>query len=567
MRVASRLLLGMVGVLLFAIVVVVWASRTAVRNQLHQQMQTDLAEQGRLIQAALPDDPGVWPRLVGRWAAVRNHRVTVFDSTGQPQADNQVPPGMLPSVGAGSSFPEVREALSGRVGTDVRSDAGEPARLWVAVPGNPIVRVTSDIVVLEAAAGSSERAIIWGALLALGAGTLLALLAGRAIAAPLQEMAAATRVIPSGLPPRFPRSRITEIDQLSHALRQMHQELGERFEALRRGKAESSALVEAMVEGVLASDRRGRIVTANPAARRMLGYAPDEAMPDLPELFRAKTAREVVDATMRGETVQDREFELDGRYLLVSSRPLASGGAVLVLHDLTEIRRLETVRRDFLANVSHELKTPLTSIAGYAETLISEDPDPATRRLFLRTILNNSQRMQQLVDDQLDLSRIESGRWQPRPEILDVAVAARESWQPRADRALLGRIQFQIDVGERAETLRADPEAIRQILGNLYDNAIRFTPPGGAIICRSSVDEGGIVLDVSDTGSGIGSEHLPRIFERYYRADPGRSRDVGGTGLGLAIVKHLVEAHGGSVSAESELGRGTTIRCWFPNQD
>ena len=166
-------------------------------------------------------------------------------------------------------------------------------------------------------------------------------------------------------------------------------------------------------------------------------------MPDLSSLFRVKAAREVVDATLRGEAVQDRELDLQGRSLLVNSRPLPTGGAVLVLHDVSELRRLETVRRDFVANVSHELKTPLTSISGYAETLLSENPDEDTRRIFLRTILTNAQRIQSLVDDQLDLSRIESGRWQPQVELLDAATVARDAWQPRADRAKAARVGLQ----------------------------------------------------------------------------------------------------------------------------
>jgi two-component system phosphate regulon sensor histidine kinase PhoR len=235
-----------------------------------------------------------------------------------------------------------------------------------------------------------------------------------------------------------------------------------------------------------------------------------------------------------------------------------------VLHDVSEVRRLETVRRDFVANVSHELKTPLTSISGYAETLLSENPDEGTRRIFLRTILSNAQRIQSLVDDQLDLARIESGRWQPRPEKLEVAAAARDAWLPRADRAAAGRVTFKVEAGPEAITVQADPEAMRQILGNLFDNALRFTPAGGSITAQSRVVDGGVAISVRDTGTGIGSEHLPRIFERYYRVDAGRARDAGGTGLGLAIVKHLVEAHGGRVSAESELGSGTTVTCWFP---
>jgi signal transduction histidine kinase len=563
-RVAARLLLGTVGILLFAVIVMVWSSRSALRRHLELQLQADIEQEARLIQAALPEDPAAWDRLVGRWAALRTHRVTLVDSTGRAVADNQVPPSVLAAQADMAELPEVKAAREGRTGFDVRSDPAEPARIWVAVPGTPIVRVASDLAVLERAAGRSQRAILFGALLAFGLGTLLALLGGRAISGPLEQMATAARAIPTGQHPRFPRSGLSEVDQLSTALRQMQQELADRFEALRRAGAESSALVDAMVEGVLACDERGRIVTANPAARRLLGYDDTDAMPDLPSLFRAKAAREVVDATLRGDAVQDRELGLDGRTILVNSRPLPAGGAVLVLHDVTELRRLETVRRDFVANVSHELKTPLTSISGYAETLLSENPDEATRRVFLRTILANAQRIQSLVDDQLDLARIESGRWQPRIERLDLAGAARDAWQPRADRAVKAGVAFRLEVAPDAMTAHADAEAMRQVLGNLYDNALRFTPAGGSITFTSRSEDGAIAISVGDTGSGIGSEHLPRIFERYYRVDSGRTRDAGGTGLGLAIVKHLVEAHGGRVAAQSELGAGTVVTCWFP---
>ncbi len=565
MSIGGRLLLGAAGILLFAVVIVAWSSRTALRRNLELQLQADLTLEARLIQAAVPQDEAAWPRLVGRWAALRGHRVTLLDAKGQAVADNQVPPGPLAAVAAMDSLPEVRAALAGQVGALIRTEAGESQRLWIAVPGDPIVRVSSDLAAVESLSGWSQRAILLSAALAIGLGSLLALVAGRRLAGPLQQIAAGARGIAAGQTPRFPRSRITEVDQLSQALRQMHQELGARFDALRRERAESAALVDTMVEGVLATDARGRIVTANPTARRLLGYEASDPMPDLHELFRIKAAREVVDAAFQGGEIQNRELELDGHALLVSARALPSGGALLVLHDVTALRRLEAVRRDFVANVSHELKTPLTSISGYAETLLSEDPDTDTRRMFLRTILNNAKRMQQLVDDQLDLSRIESGRWQPRPEAVDVAGAARDAWLPRADRAAAARLTFVVDAAPGATAVQADPEALRQVLGNLYDNAIRFTPPGGRITCRAGAEEDGVAIYVSDTGSGIGSEHVPRIFERYYRVDPARSREAGGTGLGLAIVKHLVEAHGGRVAAESELGHGTTIRCWFPS--
>jgi two-component system phosphate regulon sensor histidine kinase PhoR len=438
--------------------------------------------------------------------------------------------------------------------------------LYVAIPGGPgAIRVAADLSQVDEIVYRAERAVLGAALLALLVGGVLALVAGRSIARPLTGITAAARAIAAGSPPRFPRSGVPDIDALVQALRQMHRQLADRFDELRREQAETAALVESMVEGVIAADERGRIVTANPAARRLLGYDPLDPLPDLAELFRAKAAREVVDAALGGAAVQDREVELDGRSVLLNARPLPAGGAVLVMHDLTELRRLEAVRRDFVANVSHELKTPLTSISGYAETLLSLPPDPEMGRVFLGTILGNARRMQRLVDDLLDLSRIESGRWQPVRTEIDVAAAARESWTEVAARPEPHRMEFTVEVEPGAEKLCADLDAVRQVLTNLLENSLRHTPAGGAIACLARREGNGVAVSVRDNGAGITREHLPRIFERFYRADSSRSREEGGTGLGLAIVKHLVEAHGGRVAAESDLGRGTTVTCWFPD--
>jgi PAS domain S-box-containing protein len=460
----------------------------------------------------------------------------------------------------------VRAAFAGGRGVAKRKSetVGRPF-LYVAIPGGPgVVRVAAGLDQVDEIVGRAQGAVAGAALLALLIGTMLALAAGRSVAEPLVTLSGAAQAIADGAPPRFPRSGIPEIDGLVQALRQMHRQLGDRFDELRREQAETTALVESMVEGVIAADERGRVVTANPAARRMLGYDMSDALPDLPQLFRVKAAREVVDAVIQGRAVQDRELEIDERAVLMNARPLPSGGAVLVIHDLTELRRLEAVRRDFVANVSHELKTPLTSISGYAETLLADTPDADTNRRFLTTILDNARRMQRLVDDLLDLARIESGGWQPEPEPLDVAAIARETWSELADRSSAKVVDFGVETGRGAEMVLADSGALHQVLTNLLDNSLRYSARGGRIVCRSRLDAGGVAISVTDTGSGIVHEHLPRIFERFYRADPSRSREEGGTGLGLAIVKHLVEAHGGSVHAESERGRGTTVTCWFP---
>jgi signal transduction histidine kinase len=409
------------------------------------------------------------------------------------------------------------------------------------------------------------HSIVGAVTVALLVALALAWLAGRSIAGPLVALSQAAGAIAAGASPRFPRSGIPEVDTLVQALRSMHRDLADRFADVQREKAESTAIVDAMVEGVIASDARGRVVTANPAARRLLGYPGDGPLPDLPTLFRVKSAREAVDDVLAGIPVRDREIELDGQILSLNARPLPQSGAVLVLHDLTAIRRLEAVRRDFVANVSHELKTPLTSISGYAETLADPGLDAATRQRFTSTILTNARRMQRLVDDLLDLSRIESGRWTPRPEPIDVDAITTESWNSHESRAVARGVTLSREIAPDAVRLVADPEAVHHILGNLFDNAIRHVAPGGRVILRSVREDGGITVSVIDNGSGIPAEHLPRIFERFYRVDPARSRDEGGTGLGLAIVKHMVEAHGGRVSAASAPREGTTVSSWFPD--
>jgi two-component system, OmpR family, phosphate regulon sensor histidine kinase PhoR len=565
---AKRLVLGTVLILILAVAILLWGAERSLRRDLEGDIARGLENEARLIAAAIPADSLGWDGAVHRLARENRHRITLVDRRGRVRADSDFPPGPLPPIESHAGRPEVRAALdAGGVGVATRrSETVGRLLMYVAVPGGPgAVRVAADLSQVDEIVGRAQGAVAGAALLALLVGTVLALVAARSIAGPLTGIAGAARAIAAGDPPRFPRSGIPEIDVLVRALRDMHQQLGDRFDELRREQAESAALVESMVEGVIAADGRGRIVTANAAARRLLGYDASEPLPGLAELFRLKAARAIVDAALRGRPVQDRQLELDGRVLLVNARPLPAGGAVLVLHDLSEVRRLETVRRDFVANVSHELKTPLTSISGYAETLLGDATDAETTRRFLDTILSNARRMQRLVDDLLDLSRIEAGRWHPTLSEVDVAGAVRDSWAALAGRADAERVSLALDIEPGAETIEADPDAVRQVLTNLMDNSLRYTPAGGQVTCLARRAENGVTVSVRDSGSGIAREHLTRIFERFYRADPSRSREEGGTGLGLAIVKHLVEAHGGRVSAESELGRGTTVNCLFPD--
>jgi len=563
---ARRLLLGTVLVLFVTVAILVVSAERWLRADLERNLATILEHQARLVLTALPADSLTWQDFSRRAGSAGRVRITLIERSGRVRADSDVPEAELPQVENHASRPEVAAALSGGTGTATRRSATTSSEfMYIAVPGGPgVVRVAMPLDQVDSAVGTAQRSVILAAVLALLLGGVLAWVAGRSITRPLTETAEAARTIASGGTPNFPRSGIPDMDAMVAALRGMHEELDARFESLQRKQAETAALVNAMVEGVLSSDARGQVVTANPAARKLLGYDADRPLPALQVLFHHKAAREAVEASLRGETVPDREVLLDERTCLLSARPLPEGGAVLVLHDLTDLRRLETIRRDFVANVSHELKTPLTSISGYAETLLADHPGEETTRRFLETILANARRMQQLVDDQLDLSRIESGNWRPSPRRVLTETALRETWTATGTPGRFDHV-FRILVGAGAESVFVDPEAFRQVLANLYDNARRYTAPGGAITALAVRDGAGVRVTVRDAGSGIGSDHLPRIFERFYRADPSRSRAEGGTGLGLAIVKHLVESHGGRVWAESELGEGTAIHSWFPH--
>jgi signal transduction histidine kinase len=305
------------------------------------------------------------------------------------------------------------------------------------------------------------------------------------------------------------------------------------------------------------------VVRANDSARRLIAL--EDALPFPAErLPRDRALRDALAEALDGGTVDEMEVSLFGRTLLVRAKPLGDHGAVLTLRDVTAARRLEATRRDFVANVSHELKTPLTIIGGFAETLRDADIETGQRQHFAETIHASAQRMQRLVDDLLDLSRIESGGWKPNPTHLDVNAVVADLLFPYRHAAEEKRIQLDTALAPGAETVYADATALRQILGNLVDNAIRYTTDGRITVFAEPEREG-LWIGVRDTGIGIAPEHLPRIFERFYRADAARSRAAGGTGLGLAIVKHLAEAHGGRVRADSSVGRGTTIATFFPS--
>lgn len=416
-----------------------------------------------------------------------------------------------------------------------------------------------------AATGYRQDILIGGAF-ALLVGGLASLLLLRPVAQSLEELETAAQALTRGdaarpaSPGTLPEARTvhTLVRQLAERAEMYH-------EALRAEEALLVALTESLNEGVVAVDARQRVVRINETARQILRLkAPVPFSADY--LPRDRTLREALAAVLRGEDALPSEVRVDDSTLSLTARRLPDGGAILALYDLTPFRRLEAVRRDFVANVSHELRTPLTVITGFVETLADEELPLELRRRFLGMTAGNVRRMQRIVDDLLDLSRIESGGWLPNPSDLDVQALANEIVAPLLAEAESKSVALNIELSERSRTVYVDPTAARQILTNLTENALRHTAAGTVTVFAEPDKSDGVWLGVRDTGTGIPEEHLERIFERFYRADPGRSREAGGTGLGLAIVRHLAESHGGRVRAESRMGAGTTIAALFPSR-
>ncbi|HKJ92315.1 MAG TPA: ATP-binding protein [Longimicrobiales bacterium] len=458
-------------------------------------------------------------------------------------------------------------------------------RLTVALPICVVVLIAAGFIAAafsvlpdDGAAGSARLhrwLLFWGALTA-GAGWLVTWILTGVLTEPLERLRRHA-LHPDEPPPPGPAEMpFAEVRNALWAVDQMRKDYAGRLAGAAREREELEALVGAVSEGILHVAADGRLVRVNPAAMGMLGLHENATGQRLGTVIRNAALREALMRAMQERRLDPRELPMDERWLLVAADPLAGGGIAVTLMDLTDLRRLEEVRRDFVANASHELKTPLTSIRGYAETLLHGDLPAEEARAFLDIVARNAERLQHIVDDLLDLSRLESGRWQPDVEAADVGQIAREAWRGAyANTAVDRGIRF--DLEGAGLLANADPRALEQIFGNLFGNALRHVPDGGHITVRVSHRQrlpgtaagqrraGGVpagpwvFVEVKDDGTGVPHDALSRIFERFYRVDPARSRAEGGTGLGLSIVKHLVESMGGVVWAESELGRGTTI--------
>jgi signal transduction histidine kinase len=564
MRLTQRLLLGSLVVVAVLVAFVVAAVDQRLRARITEESTRQLAREARLV--ATQWVPGADPdALADAAGAALGERVTLVDTTGRVVGDSEFDGVALAGLENHIGRPEVAAALRGEVGSArrVSASAGDD-EIYVAVRAPlGIARVSLATRSVDEVFARARRDVYFAGLVAMLAALALSYLFSRAVSRPIVELRDVAQALAAGDLSRRPAlSAPGEVGDLAVALHRLAEQLGARLAAL---QAEESLLVElfdSLNEGAVAVAANRQVVRINDVGRRLVHAAAQVPFP-VDHLPRDHALREALDAALAGTAVGPVESTIAGRTVSLTARPLTGGGAVLAVFDLTPVRRLEAVRRDFVANVSHELRTPLTIIGGFAETLVDDDVPPDGRRRFAETILANTRRMQRIVDDLLDLSRIESGGWVPNPVTVDVRAIVGEAIGPAKAVAEAKGVAFVLAIDPAATAVHADPTALRQVVANLVENALRHTS-AGQVTVFTQPGERGVWLGVRDTGVGIAPEHVPRIFERFYRVDTGRSRGAGGTGLGLAIVRHLVEAHAGRVQAESAVGEGTTIRVFFP---
>ncbi len=565
MRLTNRVLLGALAVVGVHVLVMVTLVDRQLGARLHDEAVAGLAREAHVVAAhwTATVDPYALAHADGR---ALGHRVTLIRLDGVVVGDADFDRDGMQKLENHSKRPEVLAAFRDSVGVAMRpspSDGDDQIYVAVRAPLG-IARVSMPLVSLTNTVADAQRAVTVAGIAALAVALLVAGSMSRTITRPLIDLRNVARAIADGdLERRGSLDAPGELGDLALSLRELSVQLAARDAARRADEALLVQLTESLNEGVVGVDSTRHVIRINETGRRLLGVR--EAIPFSADLIpRDRALREALQAAFDGETTEGSEATLLGRTVNITARPLESGGAVLALLDLTRLRRLESVRRDFVANVSHELRTPLTIIGGFAETLVHDDPPADRRQQFAERILSNTRRMQRIVDDLLDLSRIESGSWTPNPVSVDLAAVAADVMTAARDAAGAKGVRLEASIHPRAREICADPTAIRQVLGNLVENAVRYTTTGHVAIFSLARDDGGVTVGVRDTGSGIAPEHLSRIFERFYRVDPGRSREEGGTGLGLSIVKHLIEAHGGTVRAESTVGVGTTISIHLP---
>jgi two-component system phosphate regulon sensor histidine kinase PhoR len=565
-RIFFKLLAAMVLVLLVAAGMLDIAQQNILETSLKNRLANGLQEKAASMAVRIArTDPANFLALAEDEARAAGAGVSILNGQGRVLADSEMPE----MNGAPLPQADLRNAPEIRALTQQHRKFGQhiaDGHLIVAAPAGPyIVRFSASLRDVRATLHTVRNSLLWATLLALLLATLMSAFLAHSVARRLARIVDfAHRLAAGDFSARIHENTGDEIAAVANALDATASRVEGLFGQLESGRKEMETVLDSMQEAVIAVDAQNRIHWTNRVMARLMG-ADIQPGTSLVQTIRDPDLLGCVEQAMRNGTPANGRARavVPGRIFEVSAAPMLGGSAVVVLHDVTEVERVEKTRRDFIANVSHELRTPLTSISGYAETMLESGSElPSQTRDFLAIICRNATRMTRLTEDLLALARIESGEYKlnmrsvPARQLVDEAAAIAAGLLMDADAKLETAEVAPVDV-------MADPDAILQVLSNLIENAVKYA--GGERIVVGCRKAGPLAeFFVRDFGAGIASEHLGRIFERFYRVDKGRSQESGGTGLGLSIAKHIILAHGGTIRVESDLNRGSTFFFTLP---
>jgi len=556
-----------------------WHGAAQMRTAQHDDMKEALRQEARLIHFLIKEDLGAGRaaeahRRIRGLGTAAGRRVTLVATDGKVLADSEADPAMMEPH---HRRPEIAQALATGEGISVRhSDTVGRDLMYYAwklpEPEGGVLRISVPVAGLEEHYAALTRGLILFSGVALLAAAVVCFVVVRRQTAPVVELTrVAERIATGDLLVRSSVLESGEVGELAKSLNAMTDTLAARVEEERKSRAEIEALLAGMDEGVIAADLQQKILLYNKAAAGLLDFDGAGASGKL--LWEVVREEAVIRAARESLASGDRKtFQVGpvrNRHLDVSVYPWPAAGppegVVIVAHDATESVRYQELRKEFVANVSHELRTPLTMIKGFVETLRDgASSDPVKGPEFLATIEKHVDQLTNLVSDLLELSRLESREGLPRRARVEVASTLTrvvEFMKPAAEKR---RQSLELSVNGRLPGVAGDPDYLERAVSNLVDNAIKYTPEGGRIRVSAKAVGDEVVIEVADSGIGIPPEDVSRIFERFYRVDKSRSREMGGTGLGLSIVKHVVQVHGGTVDVESAVGKGTTFRVRLP---
>jgi two-component system phosphate regulon sensor histidine kinase PhoR len=602
---------------LLVIVLELYLSNVIKKNYI-EKLKGSLVSQARLIADRIPFSQDNLDDFCRRFKDKTGARVTIIDSSGRVQGDSDEPSAQMENH---ADRPEIRDADISEVGSSTRfSNTIKRDLFYLAIPidgdaGKGFIRLSVPLEDVETAVNKIRMRIIIGSLVALFIVILIGLLQTRRITKSIEDITSFSQDVAAG---NFRRRLFLEekgeLGELGKNIGNMAQELDNRLKQREREKTVIEAILNNMTDGLILTDTKGRIVLSNAAIKNFFSIDSSIEGKTLIEVFRKAELIEVIDGVVEGKEKISREVEVTypkELYIMVNASPFYSddkgeeiSGVILTIHDITRLKKLEDIRKDFVANVSHEIRTPIAAIKGFSETLLEgalDDRENAQR--FLETIRNHSERLNSLVSDLLTLSRIELGDITLDKKGVNLDSVVDTVFATLKEKAEKKGLYLKKDISDGAQEIMADRDRLIQILLNLVDNGIKFTEEGGVTVkaqsSRPSPHTGGFAEEnespeetkskiqnhedknpslvtthqpsgdffeilIEDTGIGIPKKHLSRLGERFYRVDRARSRDLGGTGLGLAIVKHLIKAHGWEMEIESTEEKGTTVRLILP---